>query len=161
MIIKEELQREFSSLSSKLVYPGAVLKPHIFDLNNEGDIYQQLISMLTEDEMKMINRYFAIILDTNPDFGFEPTPSLDIIMLKSVCKEILRNLFKIPEYSTINDNNSNNSSRKRLRKYRFFPCLGVSMKFLRNLEIIKNSNIYDNDKPLVQKFDYNENRRYV
>ncbi|HJT84883.1 MAG TPA: hypothetical protein VJ697_10405 [Nitrososphaeraceae archaeon] len=109
----------------------------------------------------MINRYFAIIIDTNPDFGFEPTPCLDMMRLNCVCNQILRNLFKIPSYSTINDNDSSNSGGKRIRKYRFYTYSEISRKFLRNLEIIKNSNLYDNDRPLIQKFDYNENRRYV
>ncbi|HJT84882.1 MAG TPA: hypothetical protein VJ697_10400 [Nitrososphaeraceae archaeon] len=51
MARKEELEREFQSLTNKLVCPLTCLKPHIFDLNNE-DVYQQIISMLTEDEMK-------------------------------------------------------------------------------------------------------------
>jgi hypothetical protein len=49
---KEELEMELLFLRDNLECPLTRIKPHIFDLNKNEDINQQIISMLTEEEMK-------------------------------------------------------------------------------------------------------------
>ena len=120
---KEELERELLSLRSNLTCPLTRIKPHIFDLNNNEDINQQIISMLTEEERKMINRYFELMVWAHPD--------LDMAKLSADCMMILRNLFKYPSYSTTNTDGRNYKKRSK-----FMITFCVSMKFLRSLDII-------------------------
>lgn len=157
MTSKKELEKELCFLRRELECPGTRHKPHIFDENNDGDIYEQITSMLTEDELKMINRYFELVIWTNPDIDGSKS-YFNMPILNFMCMKILRNLFKNPSYSTTSTYDNN---RKIGRKNRFFLTQRVSMKFLQSLDIFKKLDIDVNDKPSSHKFDRKDNRFYV
>jgi hypothetical protein len=114
-LIPNHRSDEFENLYNKFV---AVIKRCEFDENDEN-IYQQMISMLTEEEIKAIEHIFEMIIEIHPNY--------DIHKLNYYFIVFLDDKFSFPS----------NSSDGRKRSKNKHISKEDSLKILRGLEFVK------------------------
>jgi hypothetical protein len=124
-LIANHRSDEFENLYNKFFH---VIKRCEFDENDE-DIYQQMVSMLTEEEIKAIEHIFEMIIEIHPNY--------DIHKLNYYFIVFLDDKFSFPSNSSDGRKRSKN---KQISKE-------DSLKILRGLDFVKRHKIYDDGLP--------------
>ena len=116
---------EFENLYNKFIH---VIKRGEFDENDEN-MYQQMVSMLTEEEIKAIEHIFEMIIEIHPNY--------DIHKLNYYFIVLLDDKFSFPS----------NSSDGRKRSKNKHISIEDSLKILRGLDLVQKHKIYDDGLP--------------